>query len=123
MQPAPDPQFVFTEKERETFIRDFSGIKMNPYSEYPAFRKEVQSYATTLPANSRFAEFISMASSRDSYEYPYVTMGNCPIDSELPRLDVEDKRARKLTYVSEAFLQLYATLTGQHPVGYTSVRN
>jgi hypothetical protein len=127
MQPAPDPQFVFTDEERETFIGDFSGIRVNPYSDYPAFRREVQSYATTLPADSRFAEFISMVCARNSYEYPHVTMDNCPIDSELPRLDfenpVEDKRARKRTYVSEAFLGLYATLSGQHPIAYTSMNN
>jgi L-asparagine oxygenase len=124
MQPAVNPQFVFSDEERETFVRDFSSIRVNPYWDYPAFRKEVQSYATTLSADSRFAEFVSMVSARDSHEYPHVTMNNCPIDSELPRLDfenpVEDKRARKRTYISETFLALYATLAGQHPIGYTS---
>jgi L-asparagine oxygenase len=127
MRPALDPQFVFTDEERETFIREFSDIRVNPYSDYVAFRKGVKSYATTLPADSRFAEFISMVCARDAYEYPHVTMANCPIDSELPRLDfenpVEDKRARKRTYVSETFLALYATVTSQHPIGYTRANN
>lgn len=127
MRPVVAPEFVLTDEEKKVFVSDFTEIKVNPYTDYPEFRREIEDYASTVPADSRFMQFMNLVAERDMFEYPCVTMGNCPIDEELPILDfdnpVEDKRNRKRTYVSEAFLGLYATLTGQRPIGYLNVND
>lgn len=127
MRPVIDAEFRFTDAERDRLVADLEGISVNPYENYPGFRQVVESYRQSLPGDSRFAEFVAVVADRDVYEYPCVTMANCPIDDELPVLDFEDpvndKRRRKRTYVSEAFLQLYAVMAGQYPIGYLNVND
>jgi len=72
---------------------------------------------------------ISVFSKRytNAYRNPYIVLRNCPVDQELPKLDLDDpvvdKRASKTTYVAEAFLLTYAELMGQHPIGYLNVND
>ncbi|ELT91129.1 hypothetical protein CAPTEDRAFT_212443 [Capitella teleta] len=74
-----------------------------------------------------FKNFCFSKKYTNKYTDPYVLLKNCPVDPDLPELNVDspvvDKRERKTTYVAEAFLLVYAELMGQQPIGYINVND
>jgi len=81
-----------------------------------------------LPVDYIFSkDFCHNRKHADDYVNPYVRLKNCPVDSALPSLDLDnpvvDKRKKKTSYVAEAFLLAYAELMGQQPIGYINVND
>ena len=120
--------YIFSTEANAAFIQRFLQISANPYKDYGGFRSEVFS----LIADSRVIpeDFHNLCHAKryaNQYDDPYVLLKNCPVDPDLPMLDLDDpvtdKRNRKTTYVSEAFLMLYAALMGQEPIGYINVND
>lgn len=119
--------FCFTPEDSTRLQRALMAIEANPYVRYSDFEAHVDAVIRDGRVPAAFLDCCAGRRDADSYEDPYVVLRNCPIDPELPYLDfddpVGDKRARKTTYVAEAFLLLYARLMGQEPIGYANVND
>jgi hypothetical protein len=119
--------FRFNPQQSVRLQRVLMTIDANPYTRYEAFDEQVSAISRSADIPRAFLDRCEARRSGDTYEHPYVVLRNCPVDPELPYLDfnepVHDKRARKTTYVSEAFLLLYAKLMGQEPIGYANVND
>ena len=103
-------------------------ISANPYTNYANFRVCINKLIENNECISDdFMKLCFHKQKMDQYKDPYVFLKNCPVDPDLPFLDfetpVDDKRNRKKTYVAEAFLELYARLMGQEPIGYINVND
>ncbi|MBA2653043.1 MAG: hypothetical protein H0U73_12390 [Tatlockia sp.] len=102
-------------------------MTVNPYKFYPAFKQQVRTIISHLPALQRFIDFIDEQRSLSSYDSPFIFMENCPIDLELPEFSndepVQEKHAKKKTFIAESFLQIYAELAAQHPIAYLNVND
>lgn len=120
--------YTFSDEECSKLIQELVKIVDNPYTNYTNFRICVNKI---IESNKYIPhDFINLCfhkRKRDQYKDPYVFVKNCPVDPDLPFLyfdsPVEDKRNRKKTYVAEAFLELYARLMGQEPIGYINVND
>src|SRR5260370_39523318 len=119
--------FRFSSRESSHMQRELMRISDNPYRYYSLFDAAVDSIISRGDVPDAFVEFCENRREVDTHEKPYVILRNCPIDINLPLLDyidpVSDKRARKLTYVAEGFLLLYAKLMQQEPIGYANVKD
>lgn len=120
--------YSFSDEANDALTRRLLGIRTNPYKNYAAFQADVlRVTAEAGPIPQDFRNLCSAKRSVDPFDDPYVLLKNCPVDPELPMLDLDnpvvDKRNRKTTYVAEAFLVLYAELMGQHPIGYINVND
>lgn len=114
--------FIFAENEKHGLVGAMLELDRNPYSEYDAFSDTVDDLVASGVAPKRFANFCESRREVTLFDDPYVLMKNCPIDPVVPYLDFDepvlDKRANKKTFVAEGFLQFYAVLMGQSPIGY-----
>ncbi|MEX3763041.1 hypothetical protein [Paraburkholderia phenoliruptrix] len=119
--------FHFSAQESSHLQQELMGISDNPYRDYASFEAAIDSAISRGSVPGSFIEFCEERRKANTYEEPYVILRNCPIDRDLPFLDyddpVNDKRARKSTYVAEAFLLLYAKLMHQEPIGYANVND
>lgn len=122
-----DIHFAFTGEETRTLVKNLTEISSNPYVDYRSFDEAIQSIVAGGVIPERFVDFTNEAKLWPRHEVPCITITGCPIDDDLPFLDfsnpVIDKRARKATYVSEAFLLIYAKLMAQEPIGYANVND
>jgi L-asparagine oxygenase len=118
---------VFEEPERQALVDAFLGITVSPYKMYPAFREQIRDVGAHLPELRRLRDFIEYTRSISAYEHPFLFLRNAPLDPDLPEMDtadpVFDKYRKKKTFVTEGFLQLFADLAGQHPIGYRNVND
>lgn len=119
--------YVFSDLDRKSLVDAFNTIKANPYSDYPIFDQEVQRIVNCAKIAQSFYDFCLEAKNRNQFDEPFVHLRACPIDDHLPFLDYEspvtDKRNRKNTFVSEAFLLFYSKLMQQEPIGYINVND
>jgi len=120
--------YTFSNEECLKLTHELLKIGNNPYTDYASFRIYVKKIIESNKNIPR--DFINLCLHKrklDQYKDPYVFVKNCPVDPDLPFLDfdnpVEDKRNRKKTFVAEAFLELYAQLMGQEPIGYINVND
>jgi hypothetical protein len=119
--------FCFAPEDSARLQRALMAVEANPYACYDSFNEQVDQLIRGGAAPQAFLDCCEARRHADTYENPYVVLRNCPVDPALPMLDfnnpVLDKRARKRTYVAEAFLLLYARLMGQEPIGYANVND
>lgn len=120
--------FIFSEAEGQALETALASIRENPYSDYPAFQEAIMRLIRIdHRISADFRNFCSHRKYADACEEPYVFIRNCPVDRDLPELDlddpVNDKRLRKKTWVAEGFLLLYALLMDQEPIGYANVND
>lgn len=117
--------FEFSEIERKRVQEAFLGLSRNPYKDYWGFVQEVSGRLAVCP--DRFLRFCDEFKRRDFAEEPFCFLQNCPIDPALPVFSndtpVEEKRAKKKTFVAEAILTAYATLMDEKPIGYLNVND
>jgi L-asparagine oxygenase len=117
--------FTFTKQEKADITRRFLGLTVNPYKCYPAFKQQIRSIISHLPALERFIAFMEEQYTGSLYEEPFVFIENTPIDPILPLFEnvdpVQEKYRKKKTFVAEGFLQTYAELSAQHPIAYLNV--
>ena len=123
-----DIDYIFSDDDNQSLTRRLLEVRANPYKDYAGFQTEVM--RTIAEAGSLPEDFRNLCHAKkyvDQFESPYVFLKNCPVDPDLPSLDLDspvvDKRNRKTTYVAEAFLMLYAELMGQQPIGYVNVND
>ncbi len=119
------PLLELTDGERTRLVAELLTVESSPYKDYPAFREHV----AAITVDSRVPEYLVAACERIRHERNQGSavahvLRNCPIDEHLPLLDHDDpsgdKRARKTTFVGEAFLELFAQLTSTPLLAYAA---
>ena len=126
--PQIKTDYIFSSEANEALTKRLLEIDANPYKDYAGFQAQVSALIAegqAIPED--FRNLCHAKTYVNQYADPYVLLKNCPVDPDLPMLDlddpVNDKRNRKTTYVSEAFLMLYADLMRQEPIGYINVND
>ncbi len=119
--------YQFSSVDRDALRDKLLNIKVNPYKNYAEFEVRIDELMRNNLVPSSFVEFCEFKREADLFEEPYVFLRGCPVDPSLPYLDFDepviDKRNRKLTYVAEGFLLLYAKSMHQEPIGYANVND
>jgi hypothetical protein len=117
--------YSFTAAERAQLHQLLLEIPVSPYTEHQAFLDLVDDLARNGAVPNRFVDFCEASMLRDFASQPLVTIGQAPIDDDLPLFDptrpVESKYQLKATFVAEGFLALYGRLTGTEIIGHLSV--
>ncbi|MGD6740054.1 hypothetical protein ACP5PY_28495 [Photobacterium leiognathi subsp. mandapamensis] len=108
------PIFTFNQYDRLAIVNALSTNPHNPYTEYHAFKDYVSSLVATTNLPASLCQTVeSVKQQREEGIHVHV-LANCPIDQELPELDldnpVESKYEAKHTFISEGFMELMSQL-------------
>lgn len=122
------PLYTLTTKENLDLRDSLQSIRHHPYRDYPEFVKETERLASGSAVPSFFREICaSILDDRLSGTSNIHVLRNCPIDDDLPSLDLDDpvadKHAKKKTFLSEALLAVFAELTRTPLLSYGSRNN
>ncbi len=99
--------------------------KINPYTQYQSFKDAIATFiaAGSVP-HSLVQACRQIVEERVQTGVHVHVIKNCPIDSELPELDLDDpvghKYEAKKTYIGECFLEIMAQLQGTPLFSYQS---
>lgn len=84
------PLIIFTEPEKSLLISEFKTIQHDPYENYEFFSKSISRLIETNRIPSFFLEICkTIAYERNSGTSLIHVIRNCPIDDNLPDLDLE----------------------------------
>lgn len=119
------PMLKFSDGDRASLVSELLTVEVSPYKDYAAFRQQVVALAGVAPLpESLVAACERVRHDRSQGSTVAHVLANCPIDEQLPVLGHDDpsgdKRARKTTFVGEAFLELFAQLTGTPLLAYAA---
>jgi L-asparagine oxygenase len=123
-----EPCRVLTDIERDEMHDVLNAVGQNPYRDYVSFARAI----ADLSASGRVPAFFVDACARirrdreDGSTEAHV-LRNCPLDAHIPFLDhddpLNDKYAKKRTFVGEALLALFARLVATPLLAYGTRSN
>jgi hypothetical protein len=119
-------EFVFLEDEKRSFVAMTSEIKTSPYINYVEFKKECERIIEngSFPLFTEVCEEIKEDRKQGLH---FHLIKNCPIDPEIPHLDlsdsVQEKYKKKKTFVGEAFLLIFSIMSDSPILGYETRNN
>ncbi len=119
------PFHVLSDAERDALYATLENVDKNPYDDYPAFSLAVADLVdrSEVPASFTAVADRIRAERAEGVSDSHV-LRNCPRDKEIPVLGHDDpqadKRVLKTTFISEAFLELFAQLTGTPLLSYAT---
>lgn len=123
-----EPCRVFTDAERDELYAVLDAVAENPYRDYPSFARAVAGLAENGGVPRFFADACArIRRDRESGSAEAHVLRNCPLDAEIPLLDhddpLNDKYAKKRTFVGEALLALFARLVATPLLAYGTRSN
>lgn len=122
------PFFIFSNEQKHALFTALSSVKANPYKEHQRFLNEVEG----LIESSQHIELISSVCEKIKFERDNGVseahvLRNCPIDTEVPKLNnddpLNDKYLKKSTFLGEAFLALISKLLDNPLLSYETRHN
>ncbi|KPW08643.1 taurine catabolism dioxygenase TauD, TfdA family protein [Pseudomonas amygdali] len=115
------PLFTFEPEEKAHLLNLLEPLDLSPYKSYTGFSEGIRRLHSDVPARFLSACQI-IRSERANHQQKIHVIRNCPMDRLIPELDpedpVKDKHVKKTPFVSEAFLELFAQLTGTPLLSY-----
>ncbi len=116
--------YTFTQKEC-TELEQVLNVRSNPYREFNNFQKEIRAIVRDdLPGS--LANLREAIATFDERKCPVFYLKNCPT-GEVPYLDfenpVDSKYERKKSFISEAFLSIFAELRNTTIITYRTANN
>ncbi|MFF7727247.1 TauD/TfdA family dioxygenase [Streptomyces sp. NPDC008001] len=120
-----EPLYVLTDAERDELYAVLETIGKNPYEDYPAFSRAVAGVVDRGEVPAFFRDVCErIRHDRETGVSEAHALRNCPLDREIPVLDLDDpvadKHAKKKTFVGEAFLELFGQLVGTPLLSYAT---
>jgi len=122
------PLHVFSSSEHEALAALLRSITAHPYADYAGHARQVSALVQCgdVP-RSLVALCDRIREDREQGRSNIHLLRHCPIDAELPRLDLDDpvadKHAKKKTFIGEALLALMARLLQTPLLAYGSRNN
>jgi L-asparagine oxygenase len=122
-----EPEFVFTELERDSLHDALGATTVSPYRSYVAFDRQVTELIRRRAVPRRFVDHVASLAGRDRAARPVVVIKNGPYDRDVPVFDFTDpvrsKYHLKTTFVAEAMLAVLAQLAGTPAIAYVDVND
>ncbi|MEU6392961.1 TauD/TfdA family dioxygenase [Streptomyces sp. NPDC046939] len=120
-----EPVYVFSDAERAQLSAVLGSVAKNPYEDYEDFSRAVGDVIARGEVPAFFTDLCGrIHADRSSGACDAHVVRNCPLDDEIPLLDLDDpvadKHARKKTFVGEAFLELFAQLVRTPLLSYAT---
>ena len=117
------PVATLSEQDRAHLTTALGTVQVSPYKDYLAFREQVAAVAAEHGIPESFREACGLIQEqRAEGSIEAHVMRNCPVDDEIPALGHDDpssdKRATKITFVAESFLELFAQQTATPLLAY-----
>lgn len=121
-------QLEFNDLQKDELSKLISRVTISPYTDYKLFKQSI----TELLENGLVPTFFVQACERVRQERKDQGINahllkNVPLDTIIPEFDqsnpVNDKYAKKLTFVGEALLELFAQLTDSPLLAYRTRNN
>lgn len=115
------PLFIFEAGEKSQLLSLLEQVQLSPYKNYSDFSEAIKELHSRVP--QRFVKACQLISDeRARHQQKIHVIRNCPMDQVIPELDpddpVSDKHLKKNKFISEAFLELFAQLTGTPLLSY-----
>jgi L-asparagine oxygenase len=111
--------------ERLALLDLFSDIDANPYRHFEGFRSQVRRRMRSSSIPQVLIEYTERRNRQDPVSTPVGYLRNAPIDPDLPVFDFDEpvvsKYARKHTFIAEAFLTLFAELSGTPAIAHLNI--
>jgi hypothetical protein len=121
------PIHVFTESQRASLTQLFGAITTSPYTDYPAFKRQVYAQIESGVLPDHFVGLCRRIRADRAEGKLVHVLKNCPVDSPLPELSAEnplaDKYRLKSTFIGEVFLEAFAYLLGNPLLSYQTRSN
>ncbi|MFI9778755.1 TauD/TfdA family dioxygenase [Streptomyces sp. NPDC051956] len=120
-----EPIYVLSDPEREQLTAVLESVAKSPYENYEDFSQAVGDVIARGEVPSFFTDICArIHADRSSGASDAHALRNCPLDAEIPLLDLDDpvadKHAKKRTFVGEAFLELFAQLVKTPLLSYAT---
>ena len=112
---AMEPIYVLSDAERDQLAAVLNSVGKSPYEDYEDFSRAVGDVVARGEVPAFFTDVCArIRDDRSSGARDAHVLRNCPLDEEIPLLDLDDpvadKHAKKKTFVGEAFLELFGQL-------------
>ncbi|WP_158891660.1 TauD/TfdA family dioxygenase [Amycolatopsis anabasis] len=109
------PSYAFTDSERDDLRALLQTVDAHPYRNPVGFCREIAGLIERAEVPPALIEVTNRIRKDRENAGPYAhVLRNCPLDEHIPLLNQDDpladKYAKKTTFVSEAFLQLFGHL-------------
>lgn len=120
-----EPFYALTDAERDELRAVLETVGKNPYEDYPAFSRTVADVVDRGEVPVFFREVCArIRAERESGVSDAHVLRNCPLDTEIPVLDLDDpiadKHRKKKTFTGEVFLELFGQLVGTPLLSYAT---
>lgn len=117
-----EPTHAFTDAEHDDLRAVLEAIGPNPYVDRPVFSRAVEAVVERGDVPSVLRDVTARIRTEREAGIAVHALRNCPLDTEIPVLDQEDplndKYAKKKTFVAEAFLELFGQLVATPLLAY-----
>lgn len=122
------PIYTFEDAEQEELKNQLLDIGVNPYKAYTEFQVQIANLISSGKISKSFVDALQKVKDDRASATTYAhVFGNCPVDDEIPQLDqddaLNDKYAKKKTFVGEGLLELQAQFLGTPILAYTTRNN
>ncbi|MFF6806851.1 TauD/TfdA family dioxygenase [Streptomyces sp. NPDC012616] len=120
-----EPIHELSGPEREQLTAVLRSVAKNPYEDHEDFSRAVGDVIARGEVPAFFADVCARVHrDRATGASDAHVLRNCPLDDDIPLLDLDDpvadKHARKKTFVGEAFLELFAQLVKTPLLSYAT---
>ncbi|MEU1374718.1 TauD/TfdA family dioxygenase [Streptomyces triculaminicus] len=118
-----EPTYVLSDAERDELYGVLNTVDKSPYEDYSAFSRAVGDLVDRGEVPAFFTEVCGrIRNDRETGAAEAHVLRNCPLDAEIPVLNLDDpvadKHAKKKTFLGETFLELFAQLVGTPLLSY-----
>ncbi|WP_262705609.1 MULTISPECIES: taurine catabolism dioxygenase TauD [Streptomyces] len=119
------PFHTLSETERRRLHSVLASVTKNPYEEYGPFARTVRDLVDRDEVPAFFREVCAaIRRERTAGTAQAHVLRNCPLDEEIPVLDLDDpvadKYRKKRTFIGETFLELFGLLMGTPLLSYAT---
>ncbi|MGW3238841.1 taurine catabolism dioxygenase TauD [Streptomyces olivaceus] len=118
-----EPFYTFSDTDRDSLRELLKGLPKNPYDDVVAFDAATADLVDSGAVPAYFVEVCDrIREERAAGGSQAHVLRNCPLDEDIPLLDLDDpiadKHAKKHTFVGEAFLALFGKLVATPLLSY-----
>lgn len=121
-------QLEFNDLQKDELSKLIGSVTVSPYKDYKAFKQAITHLITNGLVPTFFSEAcLRVKQEREESGINAHLLRNVPLDAIIPEFDqadpVNDKYAKKLTFIGEGLLEMFAQLTNSPLLAYRTRNN